>query len=87
MWRITACISVWGDYDPNYKLFIDPVIVGSTNIGATVMTFGHSATFDQFGNIIGGGAPFRAGIPNGYGLVSNELRRRLGRHRHLEIKR
>ncbi len=56
-----------GDYDPNYKLFIDPVIVGSTNIGATVMTFGHSATFDQFGNIIGGGRPFGQGYPTDTG--------------------
>ncbi len=56
-----------GNYDPSLELFIDPVIVASTNIGATVTTYGHSATYDQFGNIIGGGRPFGAGYPSDTG--------------------
>ncbi len=52
-----------GDYDKNFDLFIDPVVVASTNVGSTVNTFGHSATFDQFGNIYGGGRPFGTGYP------------------------
>lgn len=49
-----------GAYDQTRSLFIDPVVVASTNIGATGSVFGHSATFDQFGNIYGGGRPFGA---------------------------
>lgn len=56
-----------GNYDEDHMLFIDPVVVASTNIGATVMTFGHSATFDQFGNIYGGGRPFGLGYPTDTG--------------------
>ena len=56
-----------GEYDQNFALFIDPVVVASTNIGATVSTFGHSATFDQFGNIYGGGRPFGSGYPTDTG--------------------
>ncbi|MEQ9187592.1 MAG: gliding motility-associated C-terminal domain-containing protein [Cryomorphaceae bacterium] len=56
-----------GNYDSFQPLYIDPVVVGSTNIGATVSTFGHSATFDQFGNIIGGGRPFGQGYPTDTG--------------------
>jgi len=52
-----------GDYDPSYMLYIDPVVVASTNIGSQVNTWGHSATFDQFGNIYGGGRPFGTGYP------------------------
>lgn len=56
-----------GEYDSNYMLFIDPVVVASTNSGSTVNTFGHSATFDQFGNIYGAGRPFGVGFPTDTG--------------------
>jgi len=56
-----------GDYDSSQDLFIDPVVVASTNVGAAVSTYGHSATFDQFGNIYGGGRPFGAGYPTDTG--------------------
>lgn len=56
-----------GEYDKSLELFIDPVVVASTNIGSTVNTWGHSATFDQFGNIIGGGRPFGQGYPTDTG--------------------
>ncbi len=56
-----------GEYNSQQPLFIDPVVVASTNIGATVSTYGHSATFDQFGNIYGGGRPFGAGYPSDTG--------------------
>ena len=56
-----------GEYDQSLKLFIDPVVIASTNIGSTVNTWGHSATYDQFGNIIGGGRPFGQGYPTDTG--------------------
>lgn len=56
-----------GNYNPDYMLFIDPIVVASTNSGSTVNTFGHSATFDQFGNIYGAGRPFGAGFPTDTG--------------------
>ncbi len=56
-----------GEYNTALPLFIDPVVVASTNIGATVSTYGHSATFDQFGNIYGGGRPFGSGYPTDTG--------------------
>ena len=56
-----------GEYDPSQTLYIDPVVIASTNIGSTVNTWGHSATFDQFGNIIGGGRPFGQGYPTDTG--------------------
>lgn len=56
-----------GAYDSSHELFIDPVVVASTNIGSAVNTYGHSATFDQFGNILGGGRPFGQGYPSDSG--------------------
>jgi len=56
-----------GEYNTSFPLFIDPVVVASTNIGSAVNTWGHSATFDQFGNIYGGGRPFGTGYPTDTG--------------------
>lgn len=56
-----------GDYNPKYMLFIDPVVVASTNSGSQVNTWGHSATYDQFGNIYGAGRPFGTGFPTDTG--------------------
>ncbi|MDP4844617.1 MAG: gliding motility-associated C-terminal domain-containing protein [Salibacteraceae bacterium] len=52
-----------GEYNHQYMLFIDPVVVASTNSGSQVNTWGHSATYDQFGNIYGAGRPFGTGFP------------------------
>lgn len=54
-------------FDPSLDLYVDPIVVASTNIGAAVTTYGHSATFDQFGNILGGGRPFGQGYPSDTG--------------------
>jgi gliding motility-associated-like protein len=56
-----------GAYDASMPLFIDPTLIASTNVGSTSSTFGHSATFDQFGNIYGGGRPFGTGYPTDTG--------------------
>jgi gliding motility-associated-like protein len=49
--------------DPAYELIIDPVIVASTYSGATVTTYGHSATYDGQGNIYSAGRCFGTGFP------------------------
>ncbi|MEZ4963003.1 MAG: PKD domain-containing protein [Saprospiraceae bacterium] len=54
-------------YDPNLQLVIDPTVVASTVAGTANLTqygtFGHSATFDNAGNIYTGGRCYGAGYP------------------------
>jgi gliding motility-associated-like protein len=51
------------DYDHNYELVIDPVIVAATHSGSTSMVFGHTATYDNSGNIYTGGRCFGQTYP------------------------
>lgn len=50
-------------YDFNLPLIIDPVLIGATYSGSTITTFGHSATFDNLGNVYSGGRCFGQGYP------------------------
>jgi gliding motility-associated-like protein len=50
-------------YNENLQLIIDPVLVGATYSGSTATTYGHSATFDNQGNIYSGGRCFGQGYP------------------------
>lgn len=50
-------------YNPSYALIIDPVVVASTYSGSAATTYGHSAAYDDLGNIITGGRCFGAGYP------------------------
>lgn len=50
-------------YNQNLPLIIDPVLVGATYSGSTATTYGHSATFDNLGNIYSGGRCFGQGYP------------------------
>ncbi len=50
-------------YDSRYKIVIDPVVIASTYSGGTVTTYGHSATYDDAGNIYSAGRVFGAGFP------------------------
>lgn len=50
-------------YDKQQQLIIDPVVVASTYSGSTFTTYGHSATFDDQGNIYSGGRCFGTGYP------------------------
>lgn len=52
-----------GDYDPEYKLVIDPALIFSTYSGATSDNWGYTATYDDQGNLYGGGAVFGASYP------------------------
>ncbi len=55
-----------GDYNPNYKLTIDPELVFSTYSGSSVDNFGHTATYDNSGNLYTAGIARNAtDFPNG----------------------
>lgn len=44
-----------GDYNKNYPLIIDPLLVFSTYSGSSVDNFGHTATYDNSGNLYSAG--------------------------------
>ncbi len=51
-------------YDPTVPLVIDPVVVGATLSGTSFnQNFGHTASFDNDGNMISGGISFGFGYP------------------------
>lgn len=55
-----------GDYNPNYTLIIDPELIFSTYSGSSVDNFGHTATYDNNGNLYTAGIARNAtDFPNG----------------------
>lgn len=61
-------------YDRSLPLVIDPTVVAATltgTIGST--TFGHTASFDNAGNIYVGAASFGVGFPTGTGSFENNF--------------
>jgi hypothetical protein len=54
-------------YDTKYELIIDPVLIASTLSGSTVTNYGHSATYDNEGNIYTGARNFGSGYPTSTG--------------------
>lgn len=50
-------------YDTKHELIIDPVLIASTLSGSTVTNYGHSATYDNEGNIYTGARNFGSGYP------------------------
>lgn len=50
-------------YDQSFSLVIDPEVIASTYSGSTAMAFGFTATYDEAGNIYGGGTVFDIGFP------------------------
>ncbi|RMG88156.1 MAG: hypothetical protein D6714_01130 [Bacteroidetes bacterium] len=55
-------------YDPAYPLIIDPTVVGATLSGTNgEENFGHSATYDNLGNIYTAGRSFGPGYPTTLG--------------------
>jgi len=58
------------EYNPDYELVIDPVIVASTLTGTVGSNnYGHGATYDEEGNIYSFGRSFGSGLPTGDGVV------------------
>ena len=54
-------------YNKDYELVIDPVLIASTLSGSTITNYGHSATFDNQGNIYTGARNFGIGYPTTFG--------------------
>jgi len=52
-----------GNYDPNQELVIDPNLVFGSFTGSTADNFGYTATYDDLGNLYGGGIAFGIGYP------------------------
>lgn len=52
-----------GEYNPDYKLIIDPVLVFSTYTGSSADNFGFTATYDKNKLLYGGGLVFNPGYP------------------------
>ncbi len=50
-------------YNEQLPLIIDPVVVGATLSGSSTTNYGHTATFDNAGNIYAGGIAFGDGYP------------------------
>ncbi|XOV66328.1 MAG: PKD domain-containing protein [Fluviicola sp.] len=54
-------------YDTKKELIIDPVLVAATLSGSTATNYGHSAAFDNDGNIYTGARSFSTGYPTTVG--------------------
>lgn len=63
-----------GEYDANYELIIDPVIVASTLTGTVgTSNYGHGATYDEQGNVFSFGRSFGSGVPTGAGVIQPDF--------------
>ncbi len=61
-------------YNDNYELIIDPVLITATLSGSQASdTWGHSATYDDYGNIYTGARCFSSGYPTTTGAYQNIL--------------
>lgn len=58
-----------GRYDKSYPLIIDPVLEFSSLSGSSANNFGFTATYDDQGNLYGGGIAFAAGYPTTAGAL------------------
>lgn len=56
-----------GKYDKSKELFIDPAVIAFTNSVCTSEAFGHTATFNEGGQIYSGGRCFGSGYPKDTG--------------------
>ncbi|MGB6035795.1 MAG: hypothetical protein WBG42_05975, partial [Cryomorphaceae bacterium] len=63
-----------GEYDENFELVIDPVLVGATLTGTTgSQNYGHGAAYDVEGNIFSFGRGFGPGLPTSDGAVQDSF--------------
>ncbi len=58
------------DYNKNYELVIDPVLIFAAQSGSTADNFGMTATYDAQGNLYAGGTVFDNGYPTTIGAYS-----------------
>lgn len=60
-------------YNHNLPLYIDPIVMASTASGSTTTNYGHSAAFDDIGNIFSGARAFGAGYPTTLGAFQEDF--------------
>ena len=60
-------------YDPARALVIDPTLVAATYSGSTAECYGHTATYDDAGNIYSGGICFAMGFPTNAGSFQSNF--------------
>ncbi|HBG70424.1 MAG: hypothetical protein A2W93_09215 [Bacteroidetes bacterium GWF2_43_63] len=58
---------VGNNYNKNYELIIDPIVVFGTYSGSTADNWGYTATYDQLGYVYAGGIVFGQGYPTTIG--------------------
>jgi len=56
-----------GQYNPEYKLIIDPELILASTTGSNTSNFGFTATYDQDENLVAGGNVFANGFPTTLG--------------------
>ncbi len=56
-------------YNTNYPLIIDPALIFASYSGATVDNWGYTSTFNDLGNLYGGGVSFGVGYPVTTGAI------------------
>lgn len=61
-----------GDYDQNYKLTIDPVLIFASYSGSFSDNFGMTATYDDQGDMFSGGMAFGNGYPTTPGAFDED---------------
>ncbi|MCZ4409567.1 PKD domain-containing protein [Cryomorphaceae bacterium 1068] len=62
------------EYDENFTLVIDPLLVGATLTGSTGdNNYGHGAAYDQEGNIFSFGIGFGPGLPTSDGALQESF--------------
>lgn len=67
-----VCFRV-GSYDTKLPLFIDPTVIASTNSGCVSEAFGHTATFNEAGQIYSAGRGFGTGYPTNSGAFQADF--------------
>jgi len=50
-------------YNKTYELIIDPTLIFASYTGSTMDNWGYTSTFDEVGNLYGGGVTFGVGYP------------------------
>jgi gliding motility-associated-like protein len=58
-------------YNKNFELVIDPVLVFAASSGSVADNFGHTATYDEQGNLYSGGTAYSQGYPTKLGAYDN----------------
>ena len=61
------------DYNHEYSLIIDPVLIFAAQSGSTADNFGMTATYDASGNLYSGGTIFDNGYPTTLGVFSTSF--------------